>query len=173
MFCLYESIFLLTRLEKLHRFHGRVTPLNKWVTIFTDPSWNPSYIILWCPGGFMVDSWKKSCEDIINSVIQMNKLKFILASQGKWHRRISNHLHKKPNEIKFWFWIVIVSNKSYHNMVKKYCIHMYTTLFVTWETVKPCMRSRISSMRCSLAQCMCILSDQCAILVNTVFNASW
>ena len=36
--------------------------------------------------------------------------------------------------------IMIVSDKNHHNMVKKYCIHMYTTLLDTWETVQPCMR---------------------------------
>ena len=46
--------------------------------------------------------------------------------------------------------IVIVSDKNYHNMVKKFCMHMYTILLVTWETVKHCVRSRISCMRCSV-----------------------
>ena len=46
--------------------------------------------------------------------------------------------------------IVIIFVRNYHNMVKKYCIHMYTMLLVPWETVKPCMRSLISCMRCSV-----------------------
>ena len=50
----------------------------------------------------------------------------------------------------FFHHIVIVFVRNYHNMVKKYCIHMYTTLLVTWETVKPLMRSRTSCMRCSV-----------------------
>ena len=37
------------------------------------------------------------------------------------------------------------------NMVKNTVyICKYTTLLVTWDTVKPCMSSRISCMRCSL-----------------------
>ena len=40
--------------------------------------------------------------------------------------------------------------RNYHNMVKIYYLYMYATLLVTCETVKPCMRSRISCMRCSV-----------------------
>ena len=50
----------------------------------------------------------------------------------------------------FFHYIVIVFVRNYHNMVNTYCIHMYTTLLVTWETVKPCMRSRMLCMRCSV-----------------------
>ena len=44
--------------------------------------------------------------------------------------------------------IVIVSDKNYHNKVKKYCIHLYTTLLEV--NVKPCMKSLISCVRCSV-----------------------
>ena len=50
----------------------------------------------------------------------------------------------------FFHHIVIVSDKNYHNMVKKYCILIYNTLLVTWKTVKPYMRSQILCMRCSV-----------------------
>ena len=50
----------------------------------------------------------------------------------------------------FLYHIVIVSDKNYHNMVKNYFTLMYTILLVTWETVKPCTRSRISCIRCSV-----------------------
>ena len=33
---------------------------------------------------------------------------------------------------------------------KKYCILIYAILLITWETVKPCMRSQISCIRCSV-----------------------
>ena len=34
------------------------------------------------------------------------------------------------------FQAVIVSDINYHNMVKKYCILMYTIQFITWEIVE-------------------------------------
>ena len=52
--------------------------------------------------------------------------------------------------IVFFHHIMIVFVRNYYNTVKKYCIHKYTTLMVTLETVNPYMRSRISCMRCSV-----------------------
>ena len=44
----------------------------------------------------------------------------------------------------------VTNNVEYiYNMVKKYCIHMYNTLLVIWETVKPFMRSRILLSVCA------------------------
>ena len=51
-------------------------------------------------------------------------------------------LHKHIYTV-FFHHIVIVFVRNYHNMVNKYCIHIYTTLLVTWETVKLCMRCSV------------------------------
>ena len=60
---------------------------------------------------------------------------------------------------------------------KKYCIHIYTTLLVTFETMKPCMRSLISCMRCSVYvhhKCTVLahllLSVQCWITRSSVYS---
>ena len=62
----------------------------------------------------------------------------------------------------FFHHIVTVSDKKMHNMVKKNYIHMHTTLLVSWEIIKPCMRSRISCIRCSLLSvCAPLLLTAC------------
>ena len=46
----------------------------------------------------------------------------------------------------FFYHVVIVYVRNYHNMVKKYCIEA----LLEKKNVKPCMRSMISCMRCSV-----------------------
>jgi len=57
----------------------------------------------------------------------------------------------------FFQCIVIVFVGNYHNMVKKYCMHMLTTLLVSWET---------EALHEMLSVCAPLVSDQSFFVDN-------